>query len=49
MLLERRSVEELEALLSERLSLLRAGSLAGADLTSHVSPTVPTRRGRKTA
>jgi hypothetical protein len=49
MLLERRSVDELEALLSERLNLLRAGSLAGADLTTHVSPTVPTRRGRKTA
>jgi len=49
MLLERRSVEELEALLEERLSLLRAGGLSGFDLTTHVSPTVPTRRGRKTA
>lgn len=49
MLLERRSVDELEELLSERLNLLRAGTLAGADLSTHVSPTVPTRRGRKTA
>jgi thioesterase domain-containing protein len=49
MLLERRSVAELEQLLEERLSLLRAGALTGADLTTHVSPTVPTRRGRKTA
>ncbi|MGA7687804.1 MAG: RNA polymerase-binding protein RbpA [Jiangellales bacterium] len=49
MLLERRSIDELEALLSERLNLLRAGSLSGFDLTTHVSPTVPTRRGRKTA
>ncbi len=49
MLLERRSVAELEELLEERLSLLRSGSLSGADLTTHVSPTVPTRRGRKTA
>jgi ribosomal protein L37AE/L43A len=49
MLLERRSVAELEQLLEERLSLLRAGALNGADLTTHVSPTVPTRRGRKTA
>ncbi len=49
MLLERRSVEELEDLLSERLTMLRAGSLSGGDLSTHVSPTVPTRRGRKTA
>ena len=49
MLLERRSIAELERLLEERLSLLRAGALTGADLTTHVSPTVPTRRGRKTA
>ncbi len=49
MLLERRSIAELEQLLEERLSLLRTGSLRGADLTTHVSPTVPTRRGRKTA
>jgi ribosomal protein L37AE/L43A len=49
MLLERRSVAELEQLLDERLSLLRAGSLSGTDLSTHVSPTVPTRRGRKTA
>jgi thioesterase domain-containing protein len=49
MLLERRSVAELEQLLEERLSLLRAGGLTGADLSTHVSPTVPTRRGRKTA
>jgi hypothetical protein len=49
MLLERRSIAELEQLLEERLSMLRAGSLTGADLTTHVSPTVPTRRGRKTA
>lgn len=49
MLLERRSVDELEALLEERLTLLRAGGLSGVDLTTHVSPTVPTRRGRKTA
>lgn len=49
MLLERRSLDELEALLSERLNLLRAGSLSGFDLSTHVSPTVPTRRGRKTA
>jgi hypothetical protein len=49
MLLERRSVDELETLLEERLSLLRAGTLSGLDMTTHVSPTVPTRRGRKTA
>jgi hypothetical protein len=49
MLLERRSIAELEQLLEERLSLLRSGALTGADLTTHVSPTVPTRRGRKTA
>lgn len=49
MLLERRSIAELEQLLEERLSLLRAGGLSGIDLTTHVSPTVPTRRGRKTA
>lgn len=49
MLLERRSVAELEDLLSERLTMLRAGSLSGGDLSTHVSPTVPTRRGRKTA
>ena len=49
MLLERRSVEELEDLLSERLTMLRAGSLSGGALSTHVPPTVPTRRGRKTA
>jgi hypothetical protein len=49
MLLERRSVAELEQLLQERLNLLHAGSLTGFDLATHVSPTVPTRRGRKTA
>lgn len=46
MLLERRSIAELEDLLEERLDLLRSGGV-GAGLDSHVSPTVSTRRGRK--
>jgi hypothetical protein len=50
MLLERHSVGELEDLLEERLTLLRAGqAAAGSPDAPHVSPTVKTRRGRKTA
>jgi hypothetical protein len=50
MLLERRPVTELEVLLEERLDLLRAGRLLdGEGDAPHVSPTVKTRRGRKTA
>ena len=44
MLLERRSVEDLEVLLDERLELLRAGLLPGG---AHFAPT--TRGRRKTA
>ncbi len=50
MLLERRTIDELESLLQERLSLLRSGDGAGAATEArNVSPTVKTRRGRKTA
>ncbi len=46
MLLERRSLEELEELLSERLDLLRTGSLPGG---AHFKETTKTHRGRKSA
>lgn len=47
MLLERRSIEELEDLLEERLDLLRSGETLGTAVEVRVSPTANTRRGRK--
>ncbi len=46
MLLERRSIDELEELLSERLDLLRSGTLPGG---AHLKEPTKTHRGRKSA
>jgi ribosomal protein L37AE/L43A len=48
MLLERRSVDELQDLLDERLEMLRAGDL-GVTAEVRVSPTAKTHRGRLSA
>jgi len=46
MLLERRSVDELQELLDERLRLLRAGEIGPGTLHAYEKPATKTRKGR---
>ena len=48
MLLERRSVDELQELLDERLDLLRKGDIGPGFLHAYEKPAARTRKGRAT-